>query len=469
MPNEKVAEFLSLLDRVEPESPPVVKVEIFTFIRGYWAESGEDPELAEKVCKKLGITRGTFELWLESPELIYGIENLHRYLKPGSWLRQYLDYTSGHEAPEEFHLWVGMTILGAVLRRKVWFDNVYYRLFPNIYCVLISPPAVCKKSTCIDIGIRLLRAAVTDIAIVSEKITPEAIFVALAKPRAEKKADSDGTVIRTHAHGLFNAPELTVFLGREAYNEGLIILLTRLYDCPDVIEYSTRVKGTLHLKDVFVSLLGATTPSEIAKAIPESATGGGFISRVTFVHRDVPTRMFAFPSMSDPTLRELLVAELTEIASHFAGGFILKEDAQEWYKRFYKEHKENLSKKSAAGERQPDLLLKVAMILCASENSGLEITVEILARAHKIILSVEKGIEGTLRMVSSSESGRMSELIINTIKKNGGTMKHSSLLKKLYGKMSSREVAMCMDTLREADILVKEKAEGGSYYRLVKE
>ena len=133
--SEKATEFLNLLERVDPESPPIVKVEIFNFIRSFFSESGEDVSLIEKVCEKLSITKGTFNLWLESPELIYGIENLHRYLKPKSWLRYYLDYTSGHEAPEEFHLWVGMTILGAVLRRKVWFDNVYYRLFPNLYLI----------------------------------------------------------------------------------------------------------------------------------------------------------------------------------------------------------------------------------------------------------------------------------------------------------------------------------------------
>lgn len=466
---KEAEEFLAHLSRVDKDTPPIVLAELFNFIRIYWETIGPELDIAEKVCAKLSISRGIFNLWLENPTMIFGTESLYRQLKPDSWLRRYLEYTAGHEAPEDFHLWVGLTVLGAALRRNIWFDNVFYRLYPNLYTVLISPPAVCKKSTCIDIGIRLLRTAETDVVIISEKITPEAIFVALAKSKIEKK-ESEGVVIRKAAHGLFNAPELTVFLGREAYNESLIILLTRLYDCPDFLDSATKGKGVLELKNVFTSMLGATTPSEISKAIPESATGGGFVSRVTFVSRDISTRSFPFPIMADPTIKDLLAAQLAKIAREVSGGFVFSDTGREWYRDYYNKHKADLHKKGPATERQPDLIIKVAMILTISEgatgDSPLLLEPDTLERAQNIMSSVEKGIEGTLKMISASEYGRLAELVLTQIRKNGGTIKHTMLLKKLYRKMSGREINACIDTLRESEVIEKTKGEGGTWYRL---
>src|SRR4030067_2652721 len=95
------------------------------------------------------------------------------------WLGDYLQYTERHEAPDIFHFWVGITIMHAAIRRNIFFEHGYYRIFPNSYVILVAPPGVCKKSTATNIGVELLQE-LPDVTIIREKITPEALIETLA-------------------------------------------------------------------------------------------------------------------------------------------------------------------------------------------------------------------------------------------------------------------------------------------------
>src|SRR5213080_4652355 len=89
-----------------------------------------------------------------------------------SFLDLYMAYTNAQESPELFHLWVGTTILASALGRKCFINRGYYRLFPNLFTILVAGSAKCRKSTAINLGVRLLDGIDTT-KIVSGKITPE--------------------------------------------------------------------------------------------------------------------------------------------------------------------------------------------------------------------------------------------------------------------------------------------------------
>ena len=94
------------------------------------------------------------------------------------WLEKYLEYTEDQESPSIFHLWVGLSLISAVLGRRVWIDRGYYFLFPNLYVVLVAGSARARKSTALGIGVGLLKKAGVDVNIISQKITPEAFIKA---------------------------------------------------------------------------------------------------------------------------------------------------------------------------------------------------------------------------------------------------------------------------------------------------
>jgi hypothetical protein len=467
--DERLDELLKLIEEIDDSAPASVRQEVFNFIRRWWKEVGESTEIKDKVCEKLHIGPAQFGMLLMNPGLAFGAETLHRNIKAG-WLKDYLDYTSGHEAPEDFHIWVGLTIIGAAIRRRAWINNVYHNYYPNLYTILISPPGIGKKTTAINIGTDILREAVPECRIISEKCTPEALAKRLAKP-LEIHKESGGLKVEARAEGLIIAPELTVFLGPEQYNSALIMFLTRLYDCANVQETETIARGVEKLKNVCVSLLGATTPSEVDRAIPASARGSGFMSRLCLVNKDTTSRVVPKAIKVDSTIRELLVVQLSRIHTECIGEFTITPEAEKWYDSYYRRHHEAVSSGASvlSIERQTDHVNKLAMILAASEHSGMVITEDHFQRAFNIIEMAAENCGEIIKMIDTSEKGKVTQSILNTITKAGGLMDRSSLCKKVYRQIKHMgELDMALITLEEAGIIQPFRKGKSQYYKLVR-
>jgi hypothetical protein len=465
----KTDELLALIEDITLDSPSAVRYELFNFIRKYWEELPDPVRIQEAVCAKLEMSPSAFNTLLMSPELCWGLETLHRDLRPG-WLRDYLDYTAGHEAPEDFHVWVGLTVLASVMRRKVWFDNVYHKLYPNLYTILVSPPGIGKKTTAINIGVGLLREAAPDMRIISEKCTPEALAKRLARP-LEKPKESGGLKVEARAEGLIVAPELTVFLGPEMYNASLITLLTRLYDCADILEVETIARGVEKLKHVFVTLLGATTPTEINRAIPQAATGGGLMSRLSIIIKDATPRVVPFAAPVDPTLRENLINGLRQIDREFVGSVGFDESGREWFIRYYKHHHKLMETGQLPGliERQPDQIMKVAICLRASESivkAGMMLDSDVLQRAFNIVYLAQAGSADVAKMIDTSERGKLAQYVLQVLKRNGGVMDRHTLMKKVWRKLDCTSLDVVLSTLMEADVVRLFYVDKRRHYRL---
>src|SRR5882762_4893438 len=109
-----------------------------------------------------------------------------------SFLDLYMEYTQLQESPERFHLWTGITILAAAMGRKCYLDKGYYRLYPNLFVILVAGSAKCRKSTGVNIGIDLVKALLPDIPsikVISGKITPERFINELAQLPSTKPPD----------------------------------------------------------------------------------------------------------------------------------------------------------------------------------------------------------------------------------------------------------------------------------------
>ena len=46
--------------------------------------------------------------------------------KLDDWIRAYIRYTQGTEAPRIMHFFAAVTVIGGALRRKVWIDHILY-------------------------------------------------------------------------------------------------------------------------------------------------------------------------------------------------------------------------------------------------------------------------------------------------------------------------------------------------------
>lgn len=347
------------------------------------------------------------------------------------FLDLYMKFTAKQESPELFHLWTSITVLAAALGRKCYLDKGYYRLYPNIFCILVAGAARCRKSTAINIGVSLLHEIETpNVRVIGGKITPEQFVKEIAE--SARKDEESGQIISPST--LVHSSELSVFLTKQSYGEPLIYILTDLFDCPDVWHNKTKTKGVDELRNVFICILAGTTPDGLAEGIPQSALKEGFGSRILYVfQRDTPRRN-PFPRLT-PEEKEMRARLLIILAdrAQMAGEFTLTERAQDWYIDWYdKFMSEAPPDKRLEGVygRKHDHLLRIAMILSASYGMKV-IDLEQCEGALMALNSLEAQHVGAFEVVGGDAFTNFIEQA-KAYMRRFKRMSHSTLLQKLY-------------------------------------
>ena len=67
------------------------------------------------------------------------------------WISSYLRYVQNTEPPGMYHLWCAITTISAILQRKCRLEWGSLTFFPNMYVVLVGPPAA-RKGTSMNLA-----------------------------------------------------------------------------------------------------------------------------------------------------------------------------------------------------------------------------------------------------------------------------------------------------------------------------
>lgn len=350
-----------------------------------------------------------------------------------SFLELYIKYTSKQESPAAFHLWVGITVLASALGRKCFINRGYYRLYPNLFCILVAGSARCRKSTAINIGVRLLDG-VEATKVISGKITPEQFLREMDEASSQIENNESKAKEWITSPVLVHASELSVFLTKQSYGEPLIHILTDLYDCPDFWQNKTKNKGVDSLRNVFICILAATTPDGIAKGIPESAMHEGFASRILFIYQPDTDRRNAFPVLTAEELSmHIKLKQILEDRARLQGEFRLTVPAIDWFTEWYDKHmSESPPDKRLEGMhgRKHDHLLRLALVFAADRG---EETIEPnhLDAALTALDSIERTSVGAFAQMGGNEYTPHLERA-KTCLRRFRRLTLSLLLKKLY-------------------------------------
>lgn len=363
-----------------------------------------------------------------------------------NWLSSYLEYTSEQESPTEFHLWTAIAILSATLGRHVWIDRGYYTIFPNLFIILVAGSAKCRKSVSTHMGLDLLYELHDKPMVFSQKITNEALIQALAEAQVDNSSA-----------GLIYASELSVFMGVDAHHSGLIPTLTDLYDSPAVWSYRTRSRGIEALTNVSLCMLAASTAEWLRTSIPVDAIGGGFTSRIVFVYQDRPKKPNLFPKRHARAqeLRFALVSDLNHMRS-LRGQMAFIPEAMELAEKWYAQEsqKERDPKLEGYYGRKHDTMFKIASILCIAEGDDLWIQSRHIKKALAMMDENEVMLHMILESVTATETGSVTERILNLIRREG-KINHSELLKHCWRFASALEMSEYLKTLLESKELIE--------------
>lgn len=374
-----------------------------------------------------------------------------------NWLEAYMAYTAESRSPDEYHLWTGLATVAGAVRRKAFFNFEYFQLYPNLYTILVGPPGRCKKSTAMRIGRKLLAQV------------PGCNFTTDSTSRERLIQDMSQSYADGHSSVTAYSSEFASLLTTSGMD--MVVFLTDIYDCPDPEwSHKTKMGGTNKIKFPYLNLLGGTTPDWIARSLPLDTIGIGLTSRIIFVYHDTPRVRPAFPKLSPAqiTLGDLLAKDLIKI-SLVSGQYLMDEEAKAFYEEWdHKNQTERLvndPRLNGYYERKPMHLIKVAMLVAASQKDETTLNKNDLVSALEMLDHIEPAMAKTFSAVGKNPLTLDIENALNTILAKPG-ISYGELLLMFKHSVRKDELDEVLNTLQMVGYVrcVQDPKAGPKYF-----
>lgn len=327
-----------------------------------------------------------------------------------NWLLAYGEYTAGTEPPPQFHLWVGIGTLMGAAQRKLFLDTGYFRVYSNLYIVLVSRPGVGRKSTALRLGKNVLKGVVDygrEINFSTQAGSSAAFIQNMAK-------------IKNQEHQSLTAYSLELGSLLGAGSLEMVDWLTDVYDCEPDWDKQTVSRGLEKIPFPWFNLMAGSTPQWLGDNLPKTAVEGGFVSRTLFVYGDAEKRV-AWPNLTDEQrkLKRDLSHDLAEIAS-LKGEMKLDDEAMDLYTKWYEDPKRDMGSQdyriSGYYARKHIHLLKVAMALSLADSNDLIVRARDIVMATNLLGEIEPGMHKAFvsvgKNIYSTDIDRIREQIV---------------------------------------------------------
>lgn len=389
------------------------------------------------------------------------------------WLDSYLEFTSGQESPEKLHLWTALALLSAAIKRQIWLDRGYYKLYTNIYVLIVAESGEVRKSASIDIGLPILQEAIKDIHTMSDSLTSEGLIKHMNRVTVHPNEDEpDKPIKMTDSHVVIYADELASLFSFDRQRASkMTMLLTRIYGSPDRYEHTTKSDSKIITFNNYVTLLAATDPKNL-RVLPEEAIGG-LLGRLIFITAHERRGLIAWPKMTLDRieLRKKLIHDLTMI-SKIKGQMQITQDAMDLFEKWYfviNSRKTDDPAIKAFMARCHDTALKVAMLIALSRSGDLMLTSQHVAGGIAFIEKLLPEVSRVISWTATTTFAQNKVKCIDLIRRKGGIVSRRELLNKMS--ISNDDFTILTNTMFEDGTLKKplKVLKGQPYYEIVDE
>lgn len=384
-----------------------------------------------------------------------------------SWLDSYLEYTENQESPEAFHFWTGLTVLSAALQRHVHLDRVWYKLYPNIYVLIVAESASARKSVAINMGLSILREALPDIYTIGDSLTREGLVKHVNRTTTETDRQGRKTMVKDSSL-LIHADELANLFGydRTAASR-LTIFLTRCYESQDCYTHTTSGEGRVEIYNLYFNLLAATAPQNL-KVVPEEAAGG-LLGRLILVSAKHRRKIIAWGSRlpGEEDLRKSLVADLYRI-SKMEGEFQVTTSARELFGAWYERQAEIIYgdvNMDSFHARCHDTALKLACLFSVSGREDLIVDDKEMAKGIAIVERQLPEFSRVVQWAGASEFSRNRAKVFEVLHRNGGYATRKALLQAVNIPIADFDSLIL--TMREQGVVEERRLPTGVAFRIV--
>lgn len=311
-----------------------------------------------------------------------------------NFLSAYFDYANDNFCPPQFHMWTGISLLAAILERKVSLQQGKIHHFPNMYVMLVSHPGV-GKSTAMDVGMDLLETLKehpegNKFRIIPTQITEPGLIDMMKIINSFPIAG--GKIMMRHSSGFFYASEASASALQNTCGD-FVSAMTQFYDCPKFFRKKLKMEQqATELVNVSMNMLAGSTFNYLRELVNERSVMGGFASRLNYIisdERKIREAKWNQDQKVDEITRNRLIEDMLHI--HKLSGPMKPTEGfikcfEEWQPKFDKQMIELKSERlESINARNGTKLIKLAMVLSISESDKLVVTEKHFEMARQMI------------------------------------------------------------------------------------
>ena len=370
-----------------------------------------------------------------------------------NWIGEYVSLIApASESPLSFIFWSAATAIATVLKRNVYVGRGTYKLYPNLYTVLVGRPGI-GKGTAIKPAINLMKEAKVANTL-SGRITIEYVLERLSvgwpialQPGLVHKIGNESAC-------MIYSTELSVFLSASV---NTLPILCDIWDFDEGdFEYGTRHKGEYRIKNPCISLLGGSTQEWLISSIPSSAVGGGFTRRVNFVVANDREKLLPWPTIQNHSaIRDSLIQDLQSI-SRLKGEFQFAADVRSLFESCYSKDSNPTEYDDEATTSYKTSLwaqvVKLAMCMSASRGDDLIITKEDFRKSYDAIMIVAGNVPKVFRAVGESEFAVVTDKLLRFLEAKGYANKQE-ITKAMWRDATHEELDKILATLLQGGVI----------------
>lgn len=378
------------------------------------------------------------------------------------FLPKVLEQTAEAESPRDFFRWSALAAIAAVLKRNVYIDRYYFKVYPNIYVILVAksglrkgaPPAMAAK----------LVNAVNNTRVIEGRSSIQALIQDLANawvPEGQNKPMTD-------ACGFLVSPELAAAMIEDPQ---AMTIMTDLYDSQYHEKWKNRLKGSglETLEHPTITWLAASNMELLKTIVTQKEIYGGFLGRTIMVTADKKNRINSLVNRPDKYIDyDDLTADLREI-SKLSGPCTLTELAKKHFDLWYNKVASTQSEDTTGTyERLDSHVLKLSMLLAAGNKCSLEIDEDIIEEAIELCAPMVKSASKTTQGQGKNPLADVAMKFFQDLVVKGEASRQETL-RKYWGDLTANDLDTIVDTFSQAGAIKTVNRDMKVYYRLTDE
>ncbi len=379
-----------------------------------------------------------------------------------TWLDLLMSQTQDLESPRRYFYFAGLSVLSAIVKRNCFLDRGgAYKLYPNIYTMLVGPSGI-KKGLPVSIAEKLVTNAK-----VTKVIAGRSSIQAIIENLGHQTMNKDGTIEK----------DATAFIVSGEFSQSILedpqalTILTDLYDSQYKDEHTNLLKsGKSILRNVYLSMLGASNEAHLHAVIGQRDIMGGFIARTLMVSEHKRNKKNSLVRRSENNVNIEQLGEHLKVVAALRGEFQYTPDAADFYEAWYEDYEPDNDDQTGTANRIPDTILKVAMLISLSRGVDLLLTPADIQESIAVCTSCMSNaqvVTSNSPGATSTPQAKQTAVVLQTLLQSETfSSSRRELVRKLWRHLDSFELTRIIDTLKEAKILREEKLGEETFFIL---